>query len=288
MKVGFIGLGLMGFRMAKRLIEQGHDLVLWNRTIEKAQRLGKNVANSPAELAKQSDFVMLMLSDEDACDSVIFGKDGIVNGIEENKEYIIVNFSTVSPIYGIKTKEKLEQYNISYVEAPVWGSLKEAENGELITLLAGSENAIGKVKPAIEVLSKEIIYMGEVGKASAMKLVINGFSLTTVALFSEVISLAKGWEIDLDKVYDILRKTWMKAIVDKYGQRILNDEVPQRFKVELAKKDVFYALKSGYSKNIPMNVIAGAVKTYVGATKFRKEDIDYTRNVFRYYLKFIE
>ncbi|MGQ4834157.1 MAG: NAD(P)-dependent oxidoreductase [Candidatus Asgardarchaeia archaeon] len=288
MKVGFIGLGLMGFRMAKRLIEQGHDLVLWNRTIEKAQRLGKNVANSPAELAKQSDFVMLMLSDEDACDSVIFGKDGIVNGIEENKEYIIVNFSTVSPIYGIKTKEKLEQYNISYVEAPVWGSLKEAENGELITLLAGSENAIGKVKPAIEVLSKEIIYMGEVGKASAMKLVINGFSLTTVALFSEVISLAKGWEIDLNKVYDILRKTWMKAIVDKYGQRILNDEVPQRFKVELAKKDVFYALKSGYAKNIPMNVIAGAVKTYVGATKFRKEAIDYTRNVFRYYLKFIE
>ncbi len=288
MKVGFIGLGLMGFRMAKRLIEQGYDLILWNRTIEKAQKLGKNVAKDPAELAKQSDFILIMLSDEAACDSVIFGSNGIISGVNGKREKILINFSTVSPIYGMRTYDQLKQYKISYVEAPVWGSLKEAENGELVTLVSGDKEAVEKVKEILNALSKEIIELGDVGKASTMKLTINGFSLSTVALFSEVVALARSWGIETDTVFNVLSKTWIKAIVDKYGQRILSDNVPQRFKVELAKKDIFYALKSGYAKDIPMNVISGALKTYIGATKFRKKDIDYTRNVFRYYLKFLE
>ncbi|RLI65838.1 MAG: hypothetical protein DRO67_02095 [Candidatus Asgardarchaeum californiense] len=287
-KIGFIGLGLMGSRMVKRHLDKGYELILWNRTIEKAKQIGGIVAKSPKELAEKCNIIFLMLSDENACDSVIFGAQGLIKGLKRNQDFIIVNFSTVSPLYGVKASNALKELGASYIEAPVWGSVNEAEHGNLVILLSGGQKEIEKVRPTLQELAKEIIYMGEIGKASAMKLVMNAFSLTTVALFSEVVSLGLGWNLEASQIFDILSKTWMKAIVDKYGQRILSDDIPQRFKVDLAKKDLFYALKSGYYKNIPLHIISGAVQSYTGATSFSLANLDYTRNIFRYYKKYLK
>lgn len=290
MLVGFIGLGMMGLRMAKRLLNKGIQLVVWNRSKEKIEQLREfniEVASTPKELAKKTKVILLMLSDENACDEVIFGENGILDGLSEDKDLTIVNFSTISPTYSINLERSLKSVSVKYVEVPVLGSLKEAEEGRLLALIGGDKETVDGLSPILDILAGKCVYIGNVGRASALKLTVNALSLTIVSLFCEVLTLARSWGVDVTTVYDVLKETWLKAVVEKYGNRVLSDNIPPRFKVELAKKDLFYALKSGYEKDIPLLIISSAMQVYTNATKYKDPSKDYTRNVYKYYSRLL-
>lgn len=290
--IGFIGLGMMGLRMAKRLLNQGVSLIVWNRSKEKINYLKDfkiKVADTPKDLAEKAEVILLMLSDENACDEVIFGANGIVKAeIRNKRELTIINFSTISPMYSTKVEEALKKSGIGYIESPVLGSIKAAEEGSLLAIVGGKRKLIESLSFIFDHLTKERVYVGTVKKAAALKLAINSLSLTIVSLFSEVLNFARSWEIEPDTIFNVLNKTWLKVIVEKYGKRVLSEDASPRFKVELAKKDLFYALRSGYKKDIPLHIISASVQAYTNAIKHRAPSKDYTRTIYEYYSSFVD
>ncbi|MEM2130710.1 MAG: NAD(P)-dependent oxidoreductase, partial [Candidatus Bathyarchaeia archaeon] len=169
MRIGFIGLGNLGMTMAKRLLSEGVNLTVWNRTVEKARALNCPVAKSPADLISQTDIVFLNLFDSDAVSNVIKGKDGLVEGDCSGKVIIDTttnHFDRVTEFYEILNKN-----NASYLEAPVLGSVIPASQGMLTVLVSGEEKAFERARPFIEKIGKNIFYLKTPQLATKMKLI---------------------------------------------------------------------------------------------------------------------
>ncbi len=201
--IGFIGLGQMGRPMVKNIIKCGFPLVLWNRTIEKAyefQQYGAEIASNPYDLGKKADIVILMLSDSDAVESTIFGENGLYN----SNEKIIIDMSTISPFKSIEFSKKLMEKNIKYLDAPVIGSVQNAEKAELNILVGGDLDTFNKVLYIFKCLGKNIYYLGPNGYGLFMKIVNNMIIGANLAILSEAINLGEKLGLSKKIMLDIL------------------------------------------------------------------------------------
>ena len=150
MKIGFIGLGRMGKSMAKRLLNREYEVVGWNRTREKALSLvkyGLELVDSPKVVGKETDIIFIMVSDIPAIENILHRNNGLLEGLKANS--IVVNSSTILPSFSIKLAEKLKQSKAKYVEAPVLGGPRDAEEGKLITLVGADKNIYDVVKSQV-------------------------------------------------------------------------------------------------------------------------------------------
>ncbi|MFW5906548.1 MAG: NAD(P)-dependent oxidoreductase, partial [Desulfobia sp.] len=173
-KTGFIGLGIMGLPMASNLIKGGHSLIAYNRTAFRAESLPQGeveIASSPLEVSENSETVILMLSDTEAVDEVLWSKNGLLAKGHCCKT--VINMSTVAPSYTKVLNQKLEQEGVVLIDAPVSGSKIPAEKGELVILAGGPEDIVNRLDPVFQCMGKKVVYCGEVGKGSAMKMTVN-------------------------------------------------------------------------------------------------------------------
>ncbi len=173
-KLGFIGLGIMGSAIAKNLVNAGFDVTVWNRSPEKCKdlaALGATTAETPQAVVESCPITFTMLADPAAARDICFGKYGILDGISEGKGY--VDMSTVDPETSQMIGRAVASKGGRFLEAPVSGSRKPAEEGTLVILAAGDRPLFDEAMPGLERMGKKILYLGETGNGAKMKLVVN-------------------------------------------------------------------------------------------------------------------
>ncbi len=257
--VGFAGLGAMGFAMASRLARDGYRLVVWNRSRGRAERFGREfgaeVAADLADLARRTDVIHVMVSDDVAAASVV---SGLCRGCSGGD--VVIQQSTITPGMSSYLSSIVESAGATYVEAPVLGSVSEAAEGSLVTYVGGPREAVDY--PTIRSLSREVIYVGPVPKASALKLSVNALFLSIAAALAESEALARGWDIEPELYRRVMSGTWMAPIVERYWSRGHDESFPTRFRLALATKDLAYAAEALRSAGLPSPTVSGAANTY--------------------------
>lgn len=197
MKVGFMGLGIMGSRMAKNVLKAGHELQVFNRSKNKAEVLlgeGAQWADSPATLVTQSDILITMLAHPEAVEEVALGETGFLKQAGQNKLWM--DCSTVHPSFSQKMATKATQAGYRFLDAPVVGTKGPAENGELVFLVGGDKADLEQAQPLMDVMGKKTLHLGGHGKGSSMKMIVNMMLAQTMLAFSEGLSLGQALGIE--------------------------------------------------------------------------------------------
>lgn len=240
MKAGFIGLGALGKAMAQRLIVEGVDLTVWNRTMEKTLGLGVPIAETPADLLRDNEIVFLSLFDSSAVESVLNGTDGLLLSDCHNK--VLVDMTTNHHEAAGRFSHAVREKGGFYVECPVLGSVIPAGQGALTLLVGGEKEAIGRVTPFLEKLASHLFYFDEVGRATKMKLINNLVLGSFMATLAE--ALVHGEEIGLGKatVLEILDAgAGRSGVLDAKKEKLIREEwQPSHFSVALIHKDLLY------------------------------------------------
>jgi 3-hydroxyisobutyrate dehydrogenase len=214
--VGFIGLGVMGQPMALRLARAGTELLVWNRTAEKTEPLreaGATVAASPADVFEQAGVVMLMLADDAAIDSVLARGTPDFGRIVARRT--VVHMGTTAPGYSHGLEADVRAAGGGYVEAPVSGSRKPAEAGELVAMLAGERGAVDEVRALLAPMCVQTVVCGPVPRALLMKLSVNLFLITLVTGLAEAVHFAECNRLDMQQLLAVLDAGPMASTVSR-------------------------------------------------------------------------
>jgi 3-hydroxyisobutyrate dehydrogenase/2-hydroxy-3-oxopropionate reductase len=230
-RVAVIGLGGMGSRIARRLLDSGHELTVWNRTREKAEALGMPVAASPAEAAAEAAVVITMVADPPALAAVTEGPDGVAAGAGDRTT--VVEMSTVGPAPIERLRSALRA---DLLDAPVLGSLSEVESGTLSIFVGGDEAVFERQRELLEALGKPI-YVGPSGSGAAAKLVANSTLITMIGAVGEALALADALGLSREKAFEILGTTALAAQAERRRPALEAHEYPPRFPLRLAQKD---------------------------------------------------
>jgi 3-hydroxyisobutyrate dehydrogenase-like beta-hydroxyacid dehydrogenase len=244
MRVGVIGLGAMGSRIAARLLDAGHRVGGWNRTAGRASALdaaGLERFSTPAELAAASDVVILMLWDSEAVRSILEGDHGVLAGIAPGT--IVVDLSTIQPAVSAELAERVAERNGVLLDSPVSGSLDAAEAGSLLLMVGGPGRALATARPVLEVLARRIEHVGERnGSGLALKLAVNLQVATQLVGWAEGIALAERFGVDRRTASAIMLESVIASPMLKYRVPFTLDDPDEVWaNVEQLTKDVAYA-----------------------------------------------
>lgn len=254
MKVGFIGLGLMGSRMAANLVRKGFEVAVYNRTRSRADALGQlgaRIANSPREAAEGADVVCTNVADPAAMREVFDGPDGLLAGLGEGAAH--VDFSTLSPEVTRNLAARCEQKGASFLESPVTGSKDGAEHGTLVLMCGGEAATFERVRPVLEAVGRRLIHVGPVGSASQVKLIGNSMIGHMLTALSEGAALASRSGIPLSKVLEVVQASgYASPYWDFKGKAIEARDFTTHFSIDLMHKDLSLAMSTGQSLGVPM------------------------------------
>lgn len=270
MRVGFIGLGLMGSRMAENLAKAGIDLIVYNRTKEKCKPFESFsnviISNSIKELAYESDVLFTMLSRPESVEETAFGADGFLDDLKENS--IWIDCSTVNPAFSEKMFLECTKRNIAFIDAPVAGSTKPAENGELLFLVGGDEDKIETCLKYFDIMGKKTIHVGKQGKGTSLKMVINMMLGNAMLAFSEALSLGNSLDLPSEMLMDTLLNSpvtapFIKGKIDKIKTGNFETEFP----LELMEKDLELVSKTAYENGAFLPTVNVVKEVYTLAKK---------------------
>ncbi|HAA84264.1 MAG: 3-hydroxyisobutyrate dehydrogenase [Thermodesulfobacterium commune] len=240
MKIGFIGLGTLGREIAKRLISQGVELIIWNRSKEKAKQLELELVETPKDLISMVDKVFIIVSDSEASKKVIFGKDGLVEGDIQGKT--IIDLTTNHYRYVVEAEKELKQKGAYYLEAPLLGSVIPAQRGELTVLVGGDQNKFEEAKDIFEKFCRNMIYLGEIGKATKLKLINNIVLGGYMAVLAEAMAIGEKAGLEKELLLEVLSNGAGRSyVLEVKKQKLLEEKFEPHFSVELMYKDLHYA-----------------------------------------------
>ena len=238
-RVAFVGLGGMGSRLARRLLDAGHELTVWNRTPAKAAELGAPVAANPAEAAARSELVITMVTDPPALQAVTEGPDGVAAGADE--ETTVIEMSTVGPAAIERLAQALRG---SLLDAPVLGSLSEAEAGTLSIFVGGEPELFERWRDLLAVLGTPL-HVGSSGSGAAAKLVANTTLFGAIGVLGEALALAQALGLSRENAFEVLAATPMAAQAERRRPALESGEFPPRFPLRLARKDADLIAEQG-------------------------------------------
>ncbi len=253
-KVGFIGLGIMGRGMAANLLKKGFSLVVYNRTRARAEELGKSgaeVAESPADVARRSDIIIIMVTDGPDVEHVLFGEKGVAEGCRKGQ--IIIDMGTNSPEYSVSFSERLKKCGAEFLDAPVTGGDVGAREGTLTIMVGGNRDTFEKVRDVFEAMGKTLVYAGPVGSGQKMKLVNQVSVALQMLALTESLELAKAAGLNVDDVYRVLSTGGARSFtVESYMPRIMKGDMEPGFRAAHLRKDLGYAVRLASELNVPL------------------------------------
>jgi 3-hydroxyisobutyrate dehydrogenase len=275
--LGFIGLGIMGEPMALNLVKAGYNVTVFNRTRDKAQpleRAGAQVASSPAEAARNADYVMSIVSDSAASEEVVMGKEGILQTIRPGA--IVIDSATISPVVSRKLACATAGKKASFLDAPVTGSKHGAEKGELTFMIGGERETVDRAMPLLKVLGKKHIYCGLHGAGLSAKLAQNAIQSTMIEIFCEGFVLATKSGVKPEVMMEIVQNSMARAaLTDFKAPFIFKGDFTPYFPLKWMHKDVTLAMEAAFSQGVPMPVAAAVKEVYASARAQGKGDLDY-------------
>jgi len=287
MRVCTVGLGLMGSALARRLKSVGLDVIVYNRSLDKARRLaeelGTSFSDTPGKCCREADVTVLFVADDEALIDVTIMPQGLADEVRGRD---VVNMSTVSTAVSLRVSRVVEEHGGRYVEAPVWGSASEVLEGRLIAMVASSGELSENVKRLLSAVAQRIIVVGGVPKAMALKLALNQLNMVVVATLSETLPFLKLYGVDFRILEELVKGSWMEPIVVRYLRRAV-EEQPPRFRVELAAKDLQCFIESARVHKLNTPITAAAMQRYLEATLNGYGEKDYP-NIAKYTLDALE
>jgi 3-hydroxyisobutyrate dehydrogenase/2-hydroxy-3-oxopropionate reductase len=261
----------MGSRMAVRLRDAGHELVVWNRTPDKAEALGVPVAWSPRLAAEQGKVVFTMLADPEALREVTEGRDGILAGLDAGT--VLVEMSTVGPD-AIDRLASVLPNGVDLLDVPVLGSLTEAESGTLKLFAGGADEPYVRVRPLLETLG-EPWRVGPLGSGAAAKLVANATLVGVLTLLGETLALADALGLDRATAFDVLGVTPLAAQAERRRPALESDDYPPRFRLSLAHKDATLVHDAAAAAGLDLAVLDAARAHFQAAEAAGLGELDY-------------
>ncbi len=240
MKIGYIGLGLMGAPCVRNLLNADYQVTIYARrpqVAEPLRKLGAHVCDSPKAVAEVSDVIFTNVSDTPDVEEVILGDNGIIQGAQSGA--VVIDMSTISPIATRNIAAELKAKNIAMLDAPVSGGPQGAESGTLSIMVGGDEDVFNCMLPLLKVLGKNITYMGEQGAGQVTKACNQVIVAQTMEAIGEAFILARAAGVDPNKVRSALLGGFASSpILEVHAQRMLSDDYTPGFRAALHKKDM--------------------------------------------------
>jgi 3-hydroxyisobutyrate dehydrogenase/2-hydroxy-3-oxopropionate reductase len=254
-KLGFLGLGLMGYPMARNLLRAGHEVALWSNTADKAQKLAAEekgtACGTPREVAEKSDFIFLCVGDTAMSEQVILGADGVIHGAKPGT--VVADASTISPSHSRKIGEALKAKGVDFLDAPCTGSTPGANGGTLTFMIGGEEAIFEKTKPLLEPMGKKLYYCGGPGMGLQAKLTQNLILSNILMAFNEGMVLATKGGVDPKLMLDILDNSAAKSGLISYkAPFVFRRDFTANFATKWMHKDVGLMLESGKELGVPL------------------------------------
>ena len=277
-KIGVVGTGMLGEAVGLHLLDVGYEVTIFNRTKEKMKNLkekGALIAESPMQVAKDSDLVITIVKDADAVNEVIFGNSGIIFGKHDG--ICIADMSTVNPNSTREISKQVIEDGIDYLEIPVMGGPNVAIDGKLVMMASGKKEVFEKFKTVFDSIAEQSFYLGGTGTAHSIKLAMN-LQIAMLALsLSEGITLTKKAGFDPEIFLKILNSTYFKTgMSEGKAHQMISESIEPTFTLANLKKDLDTINDAADSFNAELPMAKIARKIYADATEAGFGDIDYT------------
>ena len=275
MKIGFIGLGIMGSRMAANLQKAGHEMIVFNRSVDKAVPLtkaGAVLASGPAQVAAQTDIVFTMLSTPHVVRETA---ELLLPALAKGKLW--VDCSTVNPSFSREMAELANTQGIRFVDAPVAGSKAPAANGELMFLAGAQEADIPEALPLFDIMGKKTLFLGKAGNGANVKMLINLMLAQSMATFAEAIALGKGMGLEEAQLLNILTATpVVSPVMALLKERLLAGNYEVNFPLKWIHKDINLALTTARELGVSMASLEQTEQLYGTALEADLGDLDFS------------
>jgi 3-hydroxyisobutyrate dehydrogenase-like beta-hydroxyacid dehydrogenase len=261
MRIGFIGLGVMGSAMAGHLAKGGHTLALYDLQPATSRRIARRhkgalAAKSPRAVAEASDVVFTMLPDGPAVRDCIFGSDGLAQGFK--KGAILVDTSSAEPWITRESAARLAEQGVGMIDAPVSGAVEGAQSATLVFMCGGDKATVARVRPLLELMGRQMFHLGPVGSGHAMKTVNNLATALTCLGTTEAMLIGKAYGLKPSTMLEVLNvSTGMSFLTQtRFGPQVIERRFADAFKLELMLKDVGIANKLADEHGVAVPVSA--------------------------------
>jgi|SRR5690348_13920528 len=276
-KVGLIGLGLMGSPMARNLLKAGFPLTVWNRTRAKAENLGQEgarIANSPQEVAADSDVLITIVSDPPALEQVLLGAIGALS--ELKKGSVLIDSSTVSPALARRIAKSCSERGVDFLDAPVTGGTWGAEKGELVFMIGGKKDVLDRVEPVLQAVGKRFFLLGPNGAGQTVKLAMNMILALQVEALAESLELVTRAGVPGERLIEVLQSSMARAqVLDVKAPMLMKRDFTPSFPLRLMHKDMGLAMDLAKELGLDLPAGAAAFKAYSSVKAAAKSDVDY-------------
>ncbi len=258
MKIGFIGLGIMGKPMSKNLIKAGYKLVVYDlnkEAMEELKALGAETAESNLDIAKQCDVVITMLPNSPQVEEVVLGKGGLIEGLRPGTA--LIDMSSIAPLSSRKIYAALEEKGVDMLDAPVSGGEPKAIDGTLAVMVGGKKEVFDKYCDIIKAMAASVVYVGESGAGNVAKLCNQIVVAINIAAVSEALILAKKAGVAPDLVYQAIRGGLAgSTVMDAKAPMIMDRNFKPGFRINLHIKDLNNVLETSHSVGAPLPLTA--------------------------------
>jgi 3-hydroxyisobutyrate dehydrogenase len=266
--VGFVGLGIMGSRMAANLARAGYDVAVYNRTAAKAEawvaERGGRLAASPREAAEGAAAVITMVVDGAQVEEVLLGDDGAAHGAATGT--LMIDMSTIAPADARRIGAALAERELAFVDAPVSGSAPKAEDGTLTIMAGGSDADVARARPYFDAMGEKILHVGELGQGQTVKVISNTVGATNCATLAQALVVGKATGVDLASLVSVLgASSGASYMVTLKAEPMLEHDFTPLFRLEHMLKDVGICLSESEAAGAPFPAAALARELYSAA-----------------------
>lgn len=286
MKIGFIGLGIMGKPMAKNLLKAGYELVVYDiidAPVKEVVIAGAKAGTSPKDVAAKGDLIITMLPNSPHVKEAILGKNGVIEGAKPGS--IVVDMSSIAPLAAREVAAELAKKGVEMLDAPVSGGEPKAIDGTLAIMVGGKAEVFDKVKPTLLKMGSSAVLCGEIGSGNVTKLANQIIVALNIAAMSEALVLAAKAGVDPGRVYQAIRGGLAgSTILDAKAPMVLKGNYKPGFRIELHIKDLQNALDTAHAIGVPVPLTSGIMEIMQALRVDGKQKDDHS-GVIQFYEK---
>jgi 3-hydroxyisobutyrate dehydrogenase len=277
-KVAFLGMGIMGSRMAANVARAGFDVTVWNRTREKAEAVagatGANLADTPSQAAAGADAVITMVVDSPQVEAVLLGDNGAAGSLAEGS--MVIDMSTIAPRAAQDIAQRLREQGIGFLDAPVSGSSPKAEDGTLTIMVGGSEEDFERAKPLLDSMGELIVHVGPQGHGQVVKLLNNTLAAVNAAALGEAITAARKAGLDMDALVRVVAaSSGNSTMLQIKAKPMIEHDFTPLFRLDHMLKDVRLCLETIDELGTQAPVAEAACNLYEKASEHGRGDDDF-------------
>lgn len=286
MKIGFIGLGIMGKPMARNLMKKGHTLVVSGHNKAVAAEFAKDgatVFDTPKEIAANSDIIITMLPNSPQVEEVVLGKDGVIEGAKKGS--CVIDMSSIAPLSSRKIASELEKVGVDMLDAPVSGGEPKAIDGTISVMVGGKQEVFDKYKDVIGCMAASVVRTGDIGAGNATKLANQIIVAINIAAVSEALTLAAKVGVEPELVYKAIRGGLAgSTVLDAKAPMMMDRNFKPGFRINLHIKDLKNVLDTSHEVGVTLPLTASVMEIMQALKADGHESEDHS-SIVRYYEK---